>query len=315
MCIAIARQIRMVARERLRSDMPFLRERSGRWSPEKIIAFVGACLPALYLAWQAWNGELNPARPVTEAIHDAGSWAVRFLLISLAVTPARRLFAAPKLINMRRTLGVAAFCYAALHFSLYIADQKFNLAKVASEIALRFYLTIGFVALTGLIALAVTSSDGMIRRLGAARWNALHNIVYPVAILGIIHFLLQTKIDITESIMVAGFLFWLFGYRLLHRYAGDVTPARSLALSVAAAALTAGAEALWYASMTGVAAWRVFSVNLDWDMGPRPAHWVLIAGLAVTLASFLWSLKTQRPKARKTSARASVGAIQVQSGS
>jgi sulfoxide reductase heme-binding subunit YedZ len=314
MCIAIARQIRMVARGRSRSDMPFLREKSGRWSPEKITAFVGACLPALYLAWRAWNGELNPARPVTEAIHSAGYWAVLFLVMSLAVSPARRLFAAPKLIAMRRTLGVAAFCYAALHLSLYILDQKFNLAKVVSEIALRFYLTIGFVALTGLTALAVTSTDGMIRRLGAQRWNALHTIVYPIAILGIIHFLLQTKIDITESIMVAGFLFWLFGHRLLHRYVGDVTPAWSTALALAAAALTAGAEALWYASMTGVAAWRVFAVNLVWDMAPRPAHWVLIAGLAVTLASLLWS-RSQRPKARKTSARASVGAIQVQSGS
>ena len=114
--------------------MPFLRENSGRWSPEKIIAFVGACIPALWLAWRAWNGELNPARPVNEAIHDTGSWAVRFLLLSLAVSPARRLFAAPKLINMRRTLGVTAFCYAALHLSLYFVQEKFDLWKIASEI-------------------------------------------------------------------------------------------------------------------------------------------------------------------------------------
>src|SRR6188508_473205 len=138
--------------------MPFLREKSGRWSPEKIFAFVAACLPALWLSWRAWHGDLNPARPVNEAIHDAGSWTVRFLLISLAITPARRLFAAPKLINMRRTLGVTAFCYAALHLTLYIVEQKFDLVKVASEIALRIYLTIGFVALLGLTALATTST-------------------------------------------------------------------------------------------------------------------------------------------------------------
>src|SRR5690348_1702692 len=180
--------------------MPFLRERSGRWSPEKIVAFVAACLPALWLAWRAWHGDLNPARPVNEAIHDTGSWTVRFLLLSLAVSPARRLFAAPKLINMRRTLGVTACCYAALHLSLYFVQEKFDLAKIASEIALRIYLTIGFVALTGLIALAATSTDGMIRRLGAARWNALHNLAYAIAILGIIHFMMQTKLDITESV-------------------------------------------------------------------------------------------------------------------
>jgi methionine sulfoxide reductase heme-binding subunit len=295
--------------------MPFLREKSGHWSPEKVIAFVGACLPALWLAWRAWSGDLNPARPVNEAIHSAGYWTMLFLVMSLAVSPARRLFAAPKLINMRRTLGVTAFCYAVLHLSLYILDQKFDLAKVASEIALRIYLTIGFVALTGLIALAATSTDGMIRRLGAARWNGLHNIVYAIAILGIIHFMMQTKLDITDSVMVAGFLFWLLGYRLMHRYVGEVTYLRSIALTFIAAALTAIAEAAWYGATTGVAAWRVFAVNFDWDMAPRPSHWVLIAGLGLTLASVAWSFKAQRPKARKVSARAASGAIQVQSGS
>jgi methionine sulfoxide reductase heme-binding subunit len=295
--------------------MPFLRENSGRWSPEKIIAFVGACLPALWLAWQAWNGELNPARPVNEAIHDAGSWTIRFILLSLAISPARRLFMAPKLINMRRTLGVAAFCYAALHLTLYVVEQKYDLAKVASEIVLRIYLTIGFVALTGLIALAVTSTDGMIKRLGGTRWNNLHTLIYPIAVLGIIHFLMQTKLDISESVMVAGFLFWLLGYRLIHRYVGAVTYVRQIALSIAAAVLTAIAEALWYGTTTGVPAWRVFSVNLDWQAAPRPAHWVLIVGLAVTLAAFLWSLRPQPAKARKTASRAPSGAIQVQSGS
>ncbi len=144
-------------------------------------------------------------------------------MLSLAITPARRLFNAPKLINMRRTLGLAAFCYVALHLTLYFVQEKFDFVKVASEIALRIYLTIGFVALIGLIALAATSTDGMIKRLGGARWNKLHKIVYLIAILGSIHFLMQTKLDISESVMVAGFLFWLLGYRLIHRYAGAVT--------------------------------------------------------------------------------------------
>ena len=140
--------------------MPFLREKSGRWSPEKIVAFVAAFLPALWLAWRASSDDLNPARPVNEAIHFIGYWTVLFLVLSLAVTPARRLFNAPKLINLRRTLGVAAFCYAVLHLTLYFVQEKFDLAKVASEIALRFYLTLGFVALIGLTALAITSTDG-----------------------------------------------------------------------------------------------------------------------------------------------------------
>jgi sulfoxide reductase heme-binding subunit YedZ len=293
----------------------FLREKSGRWSGEKIIAFVGACLPALWLAWRAFNGELNPARPVNEAIHSAGYWTMLFVVFSLAVTPARRLFAAPKLINVRRTLGVAAFCYATLHLALYVVEQKYDLAKVLSEIVLRIYLTIGFVALIGLIALAVTSTDGMIRRLGAQRWSRLHKLVYAIAILGVIHFLMQTKLDISDSVMVAGFLFWLFGYRLVHRALGAVTYVWSVALTFIAAALTAIAEAAWYGATTGVMWWRVFAVNLDYEMAPRPAHWVAIAGLAVTLAAFAWSFRSQAPKARRAPARAPSGAIQVQSGS
>ena len=299
--------------------MPFLREKSGRWSPEKIIALAGACVPALWLTWRAWSGDLGPARPVNDAIHATGNYAVWLVVISLTITPARRLFMAPKLINMRRTLGVAAFCYAVLHLVLYILEQKYDLLKVAGEIALRVYLTIGFVALIGLIALAATSTDGMIRRLGGQRWNQLHKLVYPIAILGIIHFLMQTKLDISESVMVGGFLFWLLGYRLMHRAIGEVTSVWQVALAFAAAALTAAAETLWYGATTGVMWWRVFSANFDWDMAPRPAHWVLIVAMAVTLAAFLWSLRPQRAqapaKARNASSKARVGAIQVQSGS
>jgi sulfoxide reductase heme-binding subunit YedZ len=236
-------------------------------------------------------------------------------VLSLGVTPARRLFMAPKLINMRRTLGVAAFCYVVLHLTLYFVQEKFDLLKIAGEIAIRIYLTIGFVALIGLLALAVTSTDRMIRRLGGERWNRLHKIIYPIAILGIIHFMMQTKVDITESVMVAGFLFWLLGYRLMHRYLGAVTHVWQLALALIAASLTAVAEAGWYGATTGVMWQRVFFVNFDWDMAFRPAHWVLIVGITVTLSSFAWSLKTQRPKARKVAARAPSGAIQVQSGS
>lgn len=295
--------------------MPFLREKSGCWSPEKIVALVGAVLPALWLAWRAWDGDLGP-RPVDAAIHDAGSWAVRFLMIALAVSPARRIFAAPKLILMRRTLGVAAFAYAALHLCLYIVDQKFNLLKVVSEIALRFYLTIGFITLAGLIVLAATSTEGAIRRLGAQRWNNLHKVVYPIAVLAVIHFLLQTKIDISESIMIAGFLLWLFGYRLVHRFAGGVGTWHLVALATIAAALTALGEAAWYMFGTGVNAWRVFAVNFDVSMWPRPAVWVLAAGLTVALAARIWSLVfPQRPSARRTSAGASPVPVQVQSGS
>ena len=299
--------------------MPFLRERSGRWSPEKIVAFVGAVLPVLWLCWRTWTNDLGP-RPFDEATHVTGSWAVRFVLIALAVTPARRLFNAPRLILMRRTLGVAAFGYALVHFCIYIGGERLDLAKVASEIALRFYLTIGFTAFVGLVALASTSTDGMVRRLGAVRWNRLHKVVYVIAVLAITHFLLQTKLDIYESVMMAGFLVWLFGYRALHRLTGDVTVWQLLALAVVAALMTAGGEAAWYSLGTGVDASRVLAVNLQFDLGLRPAAWVLIAGLAVAAAALVFRLlKPQSPRGRRSSARSSPravsGATQLQSES
>ena len=281
--------------------MPFLRERSGRWSALKIVAFVAAILPAAWLAARAWSDDLGP-RPYDAAIHDTGSWAVRFLVMALAVSPARRIFAAPKLIQMRRTLGVTAACYAVLHLTLYTFDQKLDLVKVASEIVLRFYLTIGFVAFAGLIALGITSTDRMVQRLGARRWNALHVLAYPIAILAIIHFLLQTKLDISESVMVAGFLVWLLGYRLMHRVMKDVRPWHLLPLTVAAALLTAAGEAAWYGFGTGVNPWRVLSANLHPIMGLRPAGWVLIVGLVVAIAAQIRAFKTTlQPRARSRS--------------
>lgn len=298
--------------------MPFLREKSGRWSPEKIVAFAGSCVPVFWLTWRAWTGDLSAARPINDAIHSTGNYAIWLIVASLAITPARRLFNAPKLINMRRTLGVVAFCYAMLHLALYFVQEKYDLLKIASEIVLRIYLTIGFVALVGLIALAATSTDAMIKRLGGERWNRLHKTIYAIAILGIVHFMMQTKVDITESVMAAGFLFWLLGYRLIYRYVGAVGYVSQIMLAVIAAALTAFAEAAWYGVTTGVMWTRVLFANLHldiWTLTFRPAHWVLIVGLAIALASFVWSFRAQRPKARKVSSRAPSGAVQVQSGS
>jgi len=192
-----------------------------------------------------------------------------------------------------------------LHLTLYCVQEKFDLLKIISEIALRIYLTIGFVAFLGLIALAATSTDGMIKRLGGARWNNLHKIVYAIAVLGIIHFMMQTKVDITESVMVAGFVFWLLGYRLMHRYLGAVTYVWQIALALIAASLTAVAEAGWYGATTGVMWQRVFFVNFDWDMAFRPAHWVLAAALAVALrplgyAPSLGSMASASPCSTRT---------------
>jgi methionine sulfoxide reductase heme-binding subunit len=295
--------------------MPFLRERSGRWSALKIVAFAAALLPASWIAYQAATGELG-ARPVTEAIHQAGDWALRFLLITLAITPAQRIFAYPRLVLARRTLGVASAGYALLHFSLYILDQHFDIFKVASEIVLRIYLTIGALGLAGLIALASTSTDAAISRLGSGRWHAIHRFVYAIAVLAVVHFFIQSKLNTYQPVLMAGFLIWLLAYRVLYRRNGHVSPLHLVVLAIATAAVTAVGEAILYLLTSGVDARLVLLAHFDLDMEVRPAWWVLATGLAVAGAGF-WRQKRarQRPRARRISRGAVSGAIQVQSGS
>jgi methionine sulfoxide reductase heme-binding subunit len=295
--------------------MSFLRERSGRWSSIKIGAFVAALMPALWIAYQAFADELG-ARPVTEAIHQAGDWALRFLLIALAVTPAQRILHYPRIILARRTFGVACAGYAVLHLSLYVLDQHFDLFKVASEIVLRIYLLIGALALAGLLALASTSTDGAIQRLGSRRWIALHRLVYAIAPLAIVHFFIQSKLETYQPVLMAGFLIWLLAYRILYRRNGEVTPLHLLLLAIAVAAVTAVGEAMLYAFTSGVDGWRVLLAHFDIDMEVRPAWWVLAAGLVVAGLAF-WRQKParQRPSARRISPSAMPAATQVQSGS
>ena len=141
------------------------RDASGRLSALRIVALLFLIVPVVIAVYD-FNTEGYGARPLNNVIHRTGYWALIFLMVSLAITPLRRIGRFGKLLDVRRMIGVGAFVYAAAHISLYLADQMFDLWKVASEIVLRLYLTIGFVALLGLTALAITSTDGMVRRLG-----------------------------------------------------------------------------------------------------------------------------------------------------
>jgi methionine sulfoxide reductase heme-binding subunit len=256
------------------------KDRSGKISALKSITFAGVLAPALWLAVQAAFGWLG-SKPVTEAIHQSGDWAVRLLLVSLLVTPLRHVADWPRLILIRRMVGVAALGYTLLHLALYVVDQRYDLAQVASEIVLRFYLTIGFVALVGLAVLGATSTDAMIRRLGAISWNRLHSIVYLLTTLSILHFFLQTKIDVTEPVLMLGLFVWLMGFRLMRRLSVPLGIWSLGALALLAPVATALLEGLWYATMTGVMASRVLAANLDVAYGFRPAWWVLFSGLGM----------------------------------
>ncbi|HSI40683.1 MAG TPA: ferric reductase-like transmembrane domain-containing protein [Xanthobacteraceae bacterium] len=281
----------------------FLTERSGRLSPEKTVAFIGALLPALWLLGRALSGTLAPpapfggapglggeaalgARPLMEAIRFLGDWTVRLLLVTLAITPARRLFNLPKLIAARRILGLATLGYGLLHLGLFVIDQG-SLITAVREIVLRIYLLIGFVALAAMLALGLTSWDGAVRRLGAERWNRLHRLIYPVAVLAIVHFFLQQKLDVTQPTLMAGLLAWLFGWRAVQARGLGTRPLALAALALAAGLATALIEAAWYALATGIDPALVLQANLAFDYSVRPAWWVLAAGLSVAAASLL----------------------------
>ncbi len=243
------------------------------------------------------------AMPITEALHQIGLWTVRFLLLTLAVTPFRRIGQWPRLILVRRMLGVTACAYAVIHLTLYVVQQHYRLFFVASEIALRFYLTIGFVALLGFIALAATSTDGAMRRLGGKAWQRLHYLVYPIGVLALAHFFLQAKVNVTEPVLMSGFFLWLMGYRLLYRALGNTTLTawHLLALAIGAGLLTALGEAAWYQFATGIGGQRILFANLSFAHHIRPCWWVLLAGLGVVLlklsADRFWSTR-KRPRLR-----------------
>ncbi len=259
-------------------------ERNGRFSLLKAVVFAALFAPALYILYQFETGALAP-KPVTEMIHRTGDWTVKLILISLAITPFRKLGAWPKLIAVRRMIGVAAFAYGFAHFSLYVVDQNYRLGHVASEIALRFYLTIGFVALLGLAALAATSTDAMIRRLGAARWNRLHKAIYALTALALLHYYLQSKANVSYPVFFTGLYLMLMFYRALIKRVG-LWPAAlaSVALALAATPLM---EAAWYAFRRHIPFMEVLAANIDPDMFPRPSLFVGVVGvvaLLVTLA-------------------------------
>ena len=257
-------------------------DRAGRLSALKLIVFIGTFVPLLMLGWR-WGANELGSKPVTEAIHNSGDWAIRFLLISLAVSPLRRVANWPRLILVRRMLGLAALGYLLLHFMLYIVDQHFDLAKVASEIVLRVYLTIGFIALLGMAALGGTSFDGAIRALGAERWNRLHMLTYPIAILGVLHFAMQSKLDASEAIMMTGFLLLLFLYRLLPKAGLRLNAYALAAVALVGGVLTALTEAGWYGFTRNIDPLLILPANFDFDIGIRPAWPVLATGLLIAL--------------------------------
>lgn len=256
---------------------------SGRFSAFKLAVLIALCVPAMLVMADFVLGQLGP-RPYNTALRQFGLWCIRFLFLSLLVTPLASVANWPKLFEVRRMIGVGAAVYIVTHLVLYMGQEKWRLLHVGAEIAIRIYLTIGFVGLLGLVALAVTSTDGMMRRLGA-KWARLHRMIYFIAVLAIVHFFIQSKANIAEPLMMAGFYLWLMGWRGLARRAKRRRPGwmALVALGLAVAVVTAFGEAVYYHFKTGVDVGRVLAVNFDLGAGLRPAWGGAAAALGMVV--------------------------------
>ena len=190
----------------------------------RLLALVNAAVPGVLLGWDAWHHKLG-ANPVRFAILTTGMLALIFLMLTLAVTPVRKLSGLNWIIFSRRTLGLYAFFYACLHFLIFFSlDRSFSLSGTLSEMVKRKYLFVGFTALFVMVPLAVTSTNAMIKRLGGKRWRALHRLAYVAAIAGVVHYYMQVKADVRQPVVFATVLAILLGYRLVEYWRPPKSP-------------------------------------------------------------------------------------------
>lgn len=189
--------------------------RRRRLALAKVAVGVAALLPVARLGWLAVNDGLG-ANPIAELLNRLGFWTLVWLMVSLAMTPLKLVTGWSWPIALRRLLGLLAFTYVCLHFGVYLGvDQFFDFAEIGRDIVDRPFITVGFAALLLLVPLAITSTSGMLKRLGARRWKRLHRLVYVAAVLGVVHFLWRVKSDRRQPLIFAAVLAVLLGIRVV----------------------------------------------------------------------------------------------------
>jgi methionine sulfoxide reductase heme-binding subunit len=212
----------------------------------KPFIFVASLGPVVWLVWAALRGDLS-ANPLSDITNETGVWAIRFICLTLAITPARRLSGWNWLVKFRRMVGLYAFLYATLHFLTYVIVDRFagldfsngmmswttgvNLAKsVGDDIYKRPFITVGFMAWLTMVPLAITSTAGWIRRLGGKGWNRLHKLVYATGLIAVLHYWWLVKADVRRPLIYAAVVLTLLGlrtYRLVGQRANYRGDARS----------------------------------------------------------------------------------------
>jgi len=194
----------------------------------KVSIFIASLFPAIWLAYALITNQLG-ANPIEAITRETGLWALRFLWLTLLITPLRWLTGWNKLTLLRRMLGLYVFFYAFLHMLLYLwLDQFFDINEIIKDIIKRPFITIGFFTFTALIPLVITSNNKMVKRLGGKAWKKLHRLIYFIAIASSLHFYMLVKQDKTEPLFYISLLVVLFAVRLYRHYKKPVTMASSL---------------------------------------------------------------------------------------
>jgi len=190
---------------------------TNKWT--KVLVFLVCLVPLGVLIWEAFNGGLG-SNPTQFLEHATGDWTLRFVAITLSITPLRKLFRQPQLIRFRRMLGLFAFFYGCCHFAVYLTfDQVFDLHGIWADVIKRRYITVGFTGFVLMTPLALTSTAGWIRRLGGKRWALLHRAIYLTAIAGVIHYYWLVKSDVHLPLEYAAVMAILLGWRVFDHYA------------------------------------------------------------------------------------------------
>ncbi len=185
---------------------------TSKWT--KVVVFLLCLVPVAALVWRALHGDLT-ANPIEFITRATGDWTLRFLVITLAITPLRKILRLPQLIRFRRMLGLFAFFYGCLHFSTWIGlDKFFDFAEMWKDVQKRRFITVGFTGFVLMIPLAITSTAGWIRRLGGRRWQRLHRAIYVSAVAGVIHYYWLVKSDIRKPLQYAGMVGILLAWRV-----------------------------------------------------------------------------------------------------
>jgi methionine sulfoxide reductase heme-binding subunit len=185
---------------------------TSKWT--KVVVFAACLVPFAVLVWRGFRGDLT-ADPVQFVTHTTGDWTLRFLVITLAITPLRKILHLPQLIRFRRMLGLFAFFYVCLHFTTWIwLDKQFAWAEMWKDVEKRRFITVGFTGFVLLIPLAITSTAGWIRRLGGKRWQKLHRLIYVTAMLGVIHYYWLVKSDVRKPVFYGFLVAVLLAWRL-----------------------------------------------------------------------------------------------------